>query len=145
LTQRKGIILAGGSGTRLYPVTMGVSKQLLAIYDKPMVYFPLTTLMFAGIRDICVITTPADQDQFKQMLGNGAQWGLRLTYIVQSAPEGLAQAFLLADEFLAGAPSALVLGDNIFFGDGLPEMLARADAKESGGTVFGYRVSDPER
>ena len=145
MTQRKGIILAGGSGTRLYPVTMGVSKQLLAIYDKPMVYFPLTTLMFAGIRDICVITTPADQDQFKQMLGNGAQWGLRLTYIVQSAPEGLAQAFLLADEFLAGAPSALVLGDNIFFGDGLPEMLARADAKESGGTVFGYRVSDPER
>ena len=143
--KRKGIILAGGSGTRLYPVTMGASKQLLAIYDKPMIYFPLTTLMFAGIRDIAVITTPEDQAQFKRVLGSGAQWGLSLTYIVQNSPDGLAQAFILAEEFLAGAPSALVLGDNIFFGHGLPELLARADARPQGGTVFGYRVSDPER
>lgn len=145
MTARKGIILAGGSGTRLYPVTMGVSKQLLAIYDKPMIYFPLTTLMFAGIRDIAVITTPGDQDQFKRILGDGSQWGLRLQYIVQPSPDGLAQAFILAEDFLDGAPSALVLGDNIFFGDGLPELLAAADEKPVGGTVFGYRVSDPER
>ncbi len=145
MTQRKGIILAGGSGTRLYPVTMGVSKQLLAIYDKPMIYFPLTTLMFAGIREIAVITTPGDQEQFKRILGDGSQWGLRLEYIVQPAPDGLAQAFILAEKFLDGAPSALVLGDNIFFGDGLPELLASADVKTTGGTVFGYRVSDPER
>ncbi len=145
MTQRKGIILAGGSGTRLYPVTMGVSKQLLAIYDKPMIYFPLTTLMFAGIREIAVITTPGDQDQFKRILGDGSQWGLKLKYIVQPSPDGLAQAFILAEEFLDGAPSALVLGDNIFFGDGLPELLASADGQAKGGTVFGYRVSDPER
>ncbi len=145
MKQRKGIILAGGSGTRLYPVTMGVSKQLLAIYDKPMIYFPLTTLMFAGIREIAVITTPGDQEQFKRVLGDGSQWGLKLEYIVQPSPDGLAQAFILAEKFLDGAPSALVLGDNIFFGDGLPELLASADAKVSGGTVFGYRVSDPER
>ncbi len=145
MKKRKGIILAGGSGTRLYPVTMGVSKQLMAIYDKPMVYFPLTTLMFAGIRDIAVITTPGDQDQFKRLLGDGSQWGLQLEYIVQPSPDGLAQAFILAEKFLDGAPSALVLGDNIFFGHGLPEMLAKADAKTDGGTVFGYRVSDPER
>ena len=145
MTQRRGIILAGGSGTRLYPVTMGVSKQLLAIYDKPMVYFPLTTLMFAGIREIAVITTPSDQDQFKRILGDGSQWGLQLTYITQPSPDGLAQAFILAEDFLDGAPSALVLGDNIFFGDGLPEMLESADKKGAGGTVFGYRVSDPER
>ena len=145
MTQRKGIILAGGSGTRLYPVTMGASKQLLAIYDKPMIYFPISTLMFAGIRDIAVITTPDDQDQFKRVLGDGAQWGLRFDYIVQPSPDGLAQAFILAEDFLAGAPSVLVLGDNIFFGDGLPELLESADAKSSGGTVFGYRVSDPER
>lgn len=142
---RKGIILAGGSGTRLYPVTMGPSKQLLAIYDKPMIYFPLTTLMFAGIREIAVITTPEDQSQFQRVLGDGSQWGLSLTYIVQPSPDGLAQAFILAEDFLDGAPSTLVLGDNIFFGHGLPELLETASARETGGTVFGYRVSDPER
>ena len=145
MAQRKGIILAGGSGTRLYPVTTGASKQLLAIYDKPMIYFPLSTLMFAGIREIAVITTPEDQAQFQRVLGDGSQWGLSFEYIVQPSPDGLAQAFILAEDFLDGAPSALVLGDNIFFGHGLPEMLAKADAKETGGTVFGYRVSDPER
>jgi len=145
MTKRKGIILAGGSGTRLYPITMGVSKQLLPIYDKPMVYYPLTVLMLAGIRDIAVITTPEDQEQFKRLLEDGSQWGLSLTYIVQSSPDGLAQAYLLAEDFLAGAPSAMVLGDNIFFGHGLPEMLASADAQEAGGTVFGYHVTDPER
>ena len=142
---RKGIILAGGSGTRLYPVTMGASKQLLAIYDKPMIYFPLTTLMFAGIREIAVITTPNDQDQFRRVLGDGSQWGLDLTYIVQPSPDGLAQAFILADKFLDGAPSSLVLGDNIFFGHGLPELLGIADSNRHGATVFGYRVADPER
>jgi len=142
---RKGIILAGGSGTRLYPVTMGASKQLLAIYDKPMIYFPLSTLMFAGIREIAVITTAEDQAQFMRVLGDGSQWGLQLEYIVQPSPDGLAQAFILAETFLNGAPSALVLGDNIFFGQGLPEMLKKADEKTTGGTVFGYRVSDPER
>jgi len=145
VTRRKGIILAGGSGTRLYPVTMGSSKQLLTIYDKPMIYFPLSTLMFAGIREILVITTPEDQPQFKRLLLDGAQWGLQISYITQPSPDGLAQAFILAEEFLDGAPSALVLGDNIFFGHGLPELLASADARETGGTVFGYRVSDPER
>lgn len=146
---RRGIILAGGSGTRLYPVTIGVSKQLLPVYDKPMVYYPLTVLMLAGIREIAVITTPADQDQFRRLLGDGGHLGLSLTWIAQPEPEGLAQAYLLAEDFLAGAPSAMVLGDNIFFGHGLPDLMAGADAREAaagrGGTVFGYRVADPER
>ena len=142
---RKGIILAGGSGTRLYPVTVGVSKQLLPIYDKPMIYYPLSVLMLAGIREIAVITTPEDQAQFQRTLGDGSQWGLSLTYIEQPSPDGLAQAYLLAKDFLDGAPSAMVLGDNIFFGHGLPEALAKADARRDGGTVFGYRVTDPER
>ncbi len=145
MTQRKGIILAGGSGTRLYPITLGVSKQLLPVYDKPMIYYPLSVLMLSNIREIAVITTPEDQAQFQRMLGDGAQWGLKLTYIVQPSPEGLAQAFLLAEDFLAGAPSVLVLGDNIFFGHGLPELMAAADAKPSGATVFGYKVVDPNR
>ncbi|WP_460273026.1 glucose-1-phosphate thymidylyltransferase RfbA [Celeribacter sp. ULVN23_4] len=145
MTERKGIILAGGSGTRLYPLTMAVSKQLMPIYDKPMIYYPVSVLMLSGIREIAVITTPDDQAQFKRLLGDGSQWGLSLTYIVQPSPDGLAQAYLLAEDFLDGAPSAMVLGDNIFFGHGLPEMLAAADAKSVGGTVFGYHVADPER
>jgi glucose-1-phosphate thymidylyltransferase len=141
---RKGIILAGGSGTRLWPITMGVSKQLLPVHDKPMVFYPLSVLMLGGIREIAVITTPEDQPQFRRLMGDGSQWGLKLEWIVQPAPDGLAQAYLLARDFLAGAPSTLVLGDNIFFGHGLPDLLAAADAR-GGGTVFGYRVADPER
>ena len=145
MTQRKGIILAGGSGTRLYPITMGVSKQLLPLYDKPMIYYPITVLMLAGIREIAIITTPEDQAQFQRLLGDGSQWGIDFTWIIQPSPDGLAQAYILAEDFLDGSPSAMVLGDNIFFGHGLPELLASADTRPSGGTVFGYRVSDPER
>ena len=143
--QRKGIILAGGSGTRLYPVTLGVSKQLLPIYDKPMIYYPLSVLMLAGIREIAIITTPDDQAQFIRTLGDGSQWGISLTYIPQPRPEGLAQAYILAEEFLDCCPSLMVLGDNIFFGHGLSQLLEEASAQPSGGTVFGYRVADPER
>lgn len=145
MVKRKGIILAGGSGTRLYPLTMAVSKQLMPLYDKPMIYYPLTVLMLSDIREVAVITTPQDQAQFQRLLGDGSQWGMQLTYIEQPSPDGLAQAYILAEAFLDGAPSAMVLGDNIFFGHGLPTLLSAADAQPSGGTVFGYHVADPER